>query len=383
MGSLLEGYQVATSGPLDAQRAEEGRQSDMRTAQLDQLQKMQELDAGKAKAEVFKRDRPVREEERATKIMEARRQRTQAKQDIEARSELDAVSRLEMAYKTNNQTMYDATIAEMGPDAQQLMDGLKPEEVPMMIKLMRNQATRNLEQSRALDQIGAKGRAAGGVERIKGQETRATQREGQTFAGTQGAADRASAERIAETRGGLHGAIGRKEGYDPGGAREDRDAYIGAGIRAEGLKGQRVPTQAELNKEVDRAVSTGMTSSMQSLVTTYSGHGLPSIKEVEKWQRVPGWAAMTSKANQLVRDKGFSGSDVHDYMTQNFIMINKEQGFVRMPTDDGTVNGNPVGERNAEDLLREARITGDSLEEVVRKYGIYIQSLGYNWNPTR
>jgi hypothetical protein len=357
-------------------RTEESDRTTSRLAQLESLQGIRDKEYTHTKD---KRGEGQRAAGREQAIAEARAAQIKAEQDAAARQDLDSVSRLETAYRTGNQPMYDATLESMSPGTKEALQGVPIERLPEMLDGMRRIATDNLEQLRKYGQTDREYGGKRSVARTQGQEGRATaQQTSMNQRVTQQEAD-ANANYRAEVGAGAPGMIARRGHDDPAQAKEMEDEYIASSIGAINRKGTSSTTQAEMNKAYDRAVSTGLAATAETMVSEYSGHGLPDIDNLEEWAEIPGWGAMRGVANKRAK-MNKSGSDIHDYLSSQFILVDKDRGFIRMPVD---ADGELVGKLTARSLLQEARDTGQPIEDVVRTYERYIQLKhpDVDWRP--
>ena len=381
---FLEGY--STGGGLGDQRqrrathesnlatAESGRT----TAKLSQLQKLQELRSGEAKSKEYGANTQLREEERDAKIAAQKNVQLQAQQDTQARTDYDLVSRLGQAYSSNNQEMWEATLASMPPGTKEALDKVPLAQIPKMLEDMRKVAIQNLDHVRETGVIGAKGKAQEGVAAESGRQARMTGQQSQSASLAQSEMEQENANYRARIGGGVPGAIAEGAIDDPANAEKDRQRYVDAGIGALDRKGMGTPkTQQEVNAAYDTSVSTGMKMTATSMVTEYnSGTDVERI-DPDDLEKIAGWREMTTQANTWVK-RGASGSDVHDGLTGQFVLIDEDKGFIRMPQN---ARGEPVGDRTATQLLKEARDTGESIETIVRRHARYVKhTTGTTWD---
>ena len=355
---------------------EQGRKN----TQLGMLEKLQGIRETESKYGDYLKDSGLRDEARAQGIMEARAGKLRAQQDADARNEVDSVSRLEMAYKTNNPSMWDSTLGDMHPSTRQALDGIPAEQIPSVLSDMRRIATRNLDQLRANDQINEKASGQMGVARVTGQEARATGHQSDMNAQVRQQEADANANYRTRVSSGAPGMIADQALDDPAAAKAKQDAYIYSEIGALNRKGMpKSMTVPELNAAYDRSVSSGMEATASSIISEYEGLGveIPDIDDAAELSDYPGWAGMRTQANKWAK-LGASGSDIHDGLMGRYILINKQKGFIPMPRN---ARGEPVGTKTALELMQEARATGEDIKDVVRRYGRRIEhTTGIIWD---
>lgn len=338
------------------------------TSRADLLDKAQSLEEKKYDFRTKKQDAPLRDEQRAASIAKARSEGYRFDEDTEARRELDAISRMEMGMRTNNAEMFDGGLAELDEEAQGIFAELPVEDRGKVLGVMRDYATNNLEMARQGVIIGQKGAQERSVARTQGEQARMKQTERLQYDAEQQDLNRAQQGYGQRLGAGVPGAIAEKAIDDPAAGAAYNKQYIEAGIGAMQRRGQ--VSGRDMAAAWDKSVADGMAATASTMVTEYSGPGVVNIDSLEEWANVPGWANMRAVANKLVKPpSNATGSDVHDYLTANYLLLDRDQGFIRMPTN---AEGERLGTLTARDLLAEARETGRDIKEVMDVYKRYI-----------
>lgn len=348
------------------------------TSRLDQLETLQGMRDKEYAHTKDKRGEGQRAAGREQAVAEARAATQKAEMEAAARKDLDDASRLENAYRTGNQPMFDSIMETMSPGTKQSLQGVPLDRLPEVLDGMRKIATENLEQTRSYGQTDREYAGKRSVVGAQGREARATGRQTDAAAlERQESADlNANARARMQSTGGMIDQVSHE---DPEKAAEMRDRYIEADIGSLNRKGTTSHTQLELNTAYDKAVATGLTATAETMISEYSGPGLVDLDSMEDYADIAGFATMRTVANKRAK-MNKSGSDIHDYLTGQFILVDKDRGFIRMPVD---ADGELVGKLTARSLLQEARDTGQPIEDVIRTYERYIQLKhpDIDWKP--
>jgi hypothetical protein len=344
------------------------QEADRASKKLSQLETLQKI---RGTEEKFQGEKALREEQRAAEVLKAKNLGVRAAQDSQARAEVDSVSRLDMAYSTNNQALWDATIDGMSPGTREALEGVPAAQIPQMLKQMRQVAVRNLEQLRARDLEANKQQQMGARES-------ATSR--QDFQQKKVLQEAEHTQRGYEARlgAGVPGMIENMKPEDPEAADQYGRDYIESAITKNENTGISRTSQRDLNEAYDRSVKAGMEATASSIIAEYQANGVEIADvDADSIADMPGWGAMRTEANKWAK-LGASGSDIHDGLMANYILIDEDKGFVPMPKN---TRGERVGTKTALDLLKEARDTGEDINEVVRRYGRRIEhTTGIVWN---
>jgi hypothetical protein len=139
-------------------------------------------------------------------------------------------------------------------------------------------------------------------------------------------------------------------------------------------------TVEQLNAAYDASVATGMKATRSSMLTEYNavGVGIIDIDDEEAIEKIPGQASMRTMANNWAKTMKASGSDIHDGLMGQYLLVNANIGFIQMPNN---ALGFPVGTRTAVQLMQEARDTGEDIATIVRRHAKRIKhTTGITWD---
>ena len=129
---------------------------------------------------------------------------------------------------------------------------------------------------------------------------------------------------------------------------------------------QAADLEADKIKQQDDWAREGMKAGMTGFMMRLSGeHGLPSIADAKEWTDVDGYIEMRTAVVTALKKGDIKGANgVQTWVNANYLVIDKDQGFIRMPWR----NGERYGPLSANDIHYTAQQSGRDVEEVMEEY---------------